>query len=313
MKYIFGPVPSRRLGMSLGVDIVPFKTCTFDCVYCQLGITTSKSLQRQSYVLKDEVLDELQAALRSEANRVDFITFSGSGEPTLNSQLGEMIHQIKTFTRVPVAVITNGSLLHREDVRRDLSEADLVVPSLDAINDHVLAEINRPHEDLSTERIIEGLRKFTLEFTGKVWLEIVLVRGMNDDPEELKQLAQLAQDLKVDKIHLNTVARPPAEDFALAITAEEMRHILTMFDSRAEVIVDYDGLVERGEHGADAENAINALLRRRSLTVDDISNSLGIHRNEVIKHVNRLAKNGSARRIKHGDKWYYERASEEQK
>ena len=312
MKYIFGPVPSRRLGMSLGVDIVPRKTCTFDCVYCQLGITPSKSVQRQSYVPKDEILDELQAALHNEAGRIDFITFSGSGEPTLNSQIGEIIHQIKTFTRIPVAVITNGSLLYREDVRQDLSEADLVMPSLDAIGDHAFAEINRPHEDLSTERIVEGLQKFVLEFKGKIWLEIFLVKGVNDDPEELEQLARLAQDLKVDKIHLNTVARPPAEDSAIAITAEEMRHILTMFDSRAEAIVDFDRLVKRDEHGENIENEIASLLRRRPCTVDDLSNSLGVHRNEIIKHVNRLAKNGSARRIKHGDKWYYERVTKDQ-
>lgn len=306
MKYTFGPVPSRRLGMSLGVDIVPFKMCSFDCIYCQLGTTTDKSVQRQSYVPKEEVLDELREVLDNDADRIDFITFSGSGEPTLNSDIGEMIRQVKAFSQVPVAVLTNGSLLYRDDVRKDLSKADLVVPSLDAITEDTLAKINRAHESLTAKLIIEGLRKFTQEFKGKIWLEIMLVKDVNDDPEELKQTADLLRELDVDKIHLNTVARPPAEEFALAITAQEMERIVSMFDSRAEVIADFSKLVKHEVHGEDTENEILSLLKRRPCTVGDISSSLGIHRNEVIKFVNHLTTNGSVRRIKHGDKWYYE-------
>jgi wyosine [tRNA(Phe)-imidazoG37] synthetase (radical SAM superfamily) len=296
--------------MSLGVDIVPFKTCTFDCIYCQLGATTSKSIQRRDFVPAEEVLAELQTVLDSDPHRMDFITFSGSGEPTLNSQLGHMIHSIKTFTHVPISVITNGSLLYRDDVRRDLSEADLVVPSLDAARGSVFSEINRPHESITTELVIEGLKKFTQEFTGKIWLEIVLVKGVNDHPEELKQLADLVQGLEVDKIHLNTVVRPPAEDSALAITAEEMHNVLNIFGHRAEIVADFDRLMESEGHSEDREGEIMALLERRPCTVGDISNSLGIHRNEVIKYVNHLTENGFIRRVKHDDKWYYERTSE---
>ncbi len=297
--------------MSLGVDIVPLKTCTFDCVYCQLGSAPSRTTQRQSYVPKEAVLDELRKALDNEADRIDFITFSGSGEPTLNSDIGEIIDQIKTFTRAPVAVITNGSLLYRDDVRKDLSGADLVVPSLDAVTAAIFGKINRPDENFTVDLIIEGLKKFTQEFTGKIWLEIVIVKGINDDPEELKQAAELARDLKVDRIHLNTVVRPPAEEFALAITADEMRNIASMFDSRAEVIVDFDKLVAHEAHSADMEGEVMALLRRRPCTVDDISNSLGIHTNEAIKCVNCLKENGSVKRVKYGDKWYYERVLEQ--
>jgi len=310
MKYIFGPVPSRRLGMSLGVDIVPFKTCTFDCVYCQLGATTSKSVQRQSYVPEEKVLDELREVSDSGAKRIDFITFSGSGEPTLNSDIGSMIGQIKTFTRVPVAVLTNGSLLYRDDVRRDLSGADLVVPSLDAVTEDTFAKVNRPHESLNMELIIEGLRKFAREFEGRIWLEIMLVKGINDSQMELKQMADLVRGLRVDKIHLNTVERPPAEEFALAIAAEEMRNIVSMFDSRAEVITDFDKSVAHEARSEDMESEVLSLLKRRPCTVDDISDSLGIHMNEVIKYVNHLTRNGFIRRVKHGDKWYYELVSE---
>jgi wyosine [tRNA(Phe)-imidazoG37] synthetase (radical SAM superfamily) len=306
VKYIFGPVPSRRLGMSLGVDVVPFKTCSFDCIYCQLGATTDKSVQRRSYVPKEDVLKELRDVLKNETQRIDFITFSGSGEPTLNSDLGEMIGRVKTFTRVPVAVLTNGSLLYRDDVRSDLSNADLVVPSLDAVTEEVFGKINRQHESLTAKLIIEGLRKFTQEFQGRIWLEIMLVKGVNDSPEELRQMADLARGLKVDKIHLNTVVRPPTEEFSLAVTAEDMSKIASMFDSRAEIIVDFDKLMKHEARDGDIENQIASLLKRRPCTVDDISNSLGIHRNEVIKYVNHLTSKGSVRRVKHGDKWYYE-------
>jgi wyosine [tRNA(Phe)-imidazoG37] synthetase (radical SAM superfamily) len=310
VKYTFGPVPSRRLGVSLGVDIVPFKTCSFDCIYCQLGATTDKSVRRQSYVPKGEVLRELREVLDSESDRIDFVTFSGSGEPTLNSDIGSMIGQIKTFTEVPVAVLTNGSLFCRDDVRRDLGKADLVVPSLDAVTESTFARINRPHESLTVELIIEGLRKFTREFVGQIWLEIMLVKGVNDSPEELRQMADLVRGLRVGKIHLNTVERPPAEEFALAISAEEMRDIVSAFDSRAEVITDFDRSVSHETRSEDMESEILSLLKRRPCTVDDISNSLGIHMNEVIKHVNHLTRNGTIRRVKHGDKWYYEQTSE---
>ena len=295
--------------MSLGVDIVPFKTCTFDCVYCQLGATTSKSVQRRSYVPKEEVLDELREVLDGGSSRADFVTFSGSGEPTLNSEIGQMIGQIKTFTSVPVAVLTNSSLLYRDDVRKDLSGADLVVPSLDAVTYDTFAEVNRPHESLTIELIIGGLLKFAQKFEGRIWLEIMLVKGVNDSPEELKKMAELARGLKVDRIHLNTVARPPTEQFALAINAEEMRHILNMFDSRAEVIVDFDKLAAHEARSEDMESAVVLLLKRRPCTVDDISNSLNLHRHEVIKYVNHLMRGGSVKRVKHGGKWYYKQAS----
>lgn len=294
--------------MSLGVDIVPFKTCSLDCIYCQLSTTTSKSIERKSYVSKEAVLDELREVLDSKTKRVDFITFSGSGEPTLNSDIGEMISQIKAFTHIPVAVLTNGSLLYRDDVRRDLSGADLVVPSLDAVTESIFEKINRPHKGLTAKQVIAGLSKFTQEFKGRIWLEIMIVKGVNDNSVELKQIADLARNLKLDKIHLNTVARPPAEEFALAVSAEEMQDIVDMFDNRAEIIVDFDRLIEHHQHNEGIEEQVISLLKRRPCTVSDISDSLGVHRNEVIKYVNRLTGKGAIRRVKHVDKWYYEEA-----
>jgi len=308
MKYTFGPVPSRRLGMSLGVDIVPFKTCSFDCVYCQLGATTDKSVQRQSFVPVKDVMNELREVLDREGERIDFVTFSGSGEPTLNSDIGEMINQTKAFSNVPVAVLTNGSLLYREDVREDLSRADLVVPSLDAITEQAFSAVNRPHESLNAGMLVEGIKAFTQDFAGEIWLEIMIVKGVNDDLADLKQTADLVRDLKLEKIHLNTVARPPTEDFAQAVTAEEMSRIAGIFDSRVEIIADFSKHVAKELRTEDTESAILSLLMRRPCTVSDISNSLGIHRNEVVKFVDHLTKDGSIKRVQHGDAWYYESA-----
>jgi wyosine [tRNA(Phe)-imidazoG37] synthetase (radical SAM superfamily) len=309
MKYVFGPVPSRRLGMSLGIDIVPFKNCTFDCVYCQLGVTTRKTIDRGNFVPQDEVLAEIREVIDKKADNIDFITFSGSGEPTLNAQLGEMISRTKVFTDIPVAVITNGSLLYMDDVRNDLSEADLVVPSLDAITDSTLAKINRPYESLTAKMLVDGLRDFTQQFKGKIWLEIMIIKGINDDMGELKQTAALVRDLKLDKIQLNTVVRPPAEDFALPLTAEEMKEIAGLFDDRVEIIVDFDKIVKHKTQDEESiEERISALLRRRPCTADDISTSLGLHRNEVIKYVNHLLQADSIKQTRRGDKWYYESA-----
>jgi wyosine [tRNA(Phe)-imidazoG37] synthetase (radical SAM superfamily) len=309
MKYVFGPVPSRRLGMSLGIDIVPFKNCTFDCVYCQLGVTTRKTIDRGNFVPQDEVLAEIREVIDKKADNIDFITFSGSGEPTLNAQLGEMISRTKVFTDIPVAVITNGSLLYMDDVRNDLSEADLVVPSLDAITDSTLAKINRPYESLTAKMLVDGLRDFTQQFKGKIWLEIMIIKGINDDMGELKQTATLVRDLKLDKIQLNTVVRPPAEDFALPLTAEEMKEIASLFDDRVEIIVDFDKIVKHKTQDEESiEERISALLRRRPCTADDISTSLGLHRNEVIKYVNHLLQADSIKQTRRGNKWYYESA-----
>ncbi|MBD3181456.1 radical SAM protein [Candidatus Poribacteria bacterium] len=306
MKYTFGPVPSRRLGMSLGVDIIPFKFCSFDCIYCQLGVTTDKSIERKSYVPAEEVLSELKDVVSEDAERIDFITFSGSGEPTLNSDIGKMVNSIKVFTDIPVAVLTNGSLLYREDVRNDLINADLIVPSLDAISQDTLEKVNRSHPELDINEITQGLRDFTGFYKGRIWLEIMLVNGVNDDFRELENVAMMIKDLNLEKIHLNTVVRPPAEESAMAIDKQKMQEIAAIFDDRAEIIVDFDKVIAQKANADEIESMISSMLKRRPCTIDDISSSLGIHKNEAIKHVNHLSAKSKIRNVRHQDKWYYE-------
>ena len=189
MKYIYGPVPSRRLGFSLGVDIIPYKVCTLDCIYCQLGKTAHQVVRRQTYFRADDVLEELGDFL-SKNPHIDFITFSGSGEPTLNSELGVMIKKLKSMSSIPVAVLTNGTLLSMEDAREDLMGADVVLPSLDAASQHVFKRINRPHESLEIAKIINGLKNFRNMYKGQIWLEIMLVRGVNDNRDELLRIKE---------------------------------------------------------------------------------------------------------------------------
>ena len=232
MKYIFGPVPSRRLGFSLGVDIIPSKTCTLDCIYCQVGRTMCKAIERKEYVAPDEILDELKEVLKSGI-RIDYITLSGNGEPTLNSKLGEIIKGIKGISSLPVAVITNGTLLTDRNVREELLSADLVMPSLDAATQKTFQKIDRPHPSLKIENIIEGMVEFRKIYpirspakdtmagspniksgltsngaSGQIWLEIMLVEGINDNQDELNALKTAVEKIEPDKVQLNTPVRP---------------------------------------------------------------------------------------------------------
>jgi wyosine [tRNA(Phe)-imidazoG37] synthetase (radical SAM superfamily) len=222
MKYIFGPVKSRRLGVSLGVEIIPKNTCSFDCIYCQAGRTINKTIERKPYVSKDEVLSELKEYLQHNP-LPDFITLSGTGEPTLNSEISSIIQGIKSISSVPVAVITNSSLLSQ--VSDELIEADVIMPSLDTVNEHIFKVLNQPYLRLNITEIIQGLYDFSHKFKGMLWLEIMLVKGINDTLEEICKLRRICQDIRVDRICLNTVVRTPAQDIARPLNVSELQNI----------------------------------------------------------------------------------------
>jgi wyosine [tRNA(Phe)-imidazoG37] synthetase (radical SAM superfamily) len=224
-KYIFGPVPSRRLGRSLGVDLVPYKTCTFDCIYCDLGRTTNKTTSRQSFVSSGEIQKELGLTLSFLDQKPDFITLSGSGEPTLNTETGDIIRRIKEITAIPTAVLTNSSLLSLDEVRRNLSEADVVLPSLDAITPATFDYINRPHTSLGAKEIISGLIQFRRQYRGQIWLEILFCRGVNDGKKEIERFKEVIERIEPDRIQLNTPVRPPAEDFVFPLTLGQLEEI----------------------------------------------------------------------------------------
>ena len=287
-RYLFGPVPSRRLGRSLGVDLVPFKTCSYDCIYCQLGPTTCKTIERKAWVPLDAVVAQLQDRLSSKP---DYITLSGSGEPTLNSQVGEMIAKIKTLTDIPVAVLTNGSLLWLEEVRRQLLGADLVIPSLDAGDETMFQRINRPHEQISCEKMLDGLVTFRQEFPGVYWLEVMVVGGSTATAAEIENLAAGVKRIQPDRVQLNTVTRPPAEKEAAAVSPQRLDQFCSLFCPRAEVIADFRGIHREDEFVASRQEGLD-LLQRRPCSVVDIAAGLGMHENEVIKHLEELRVDG---------------------
>jgi len=300
-SHVFGPVPSRRLGRSLGVDLVPFKTCTYDCVYCQLGRTTCKTVERKEWVPFDAVVAQVREKL---AAAPDYITLSGSGEPTLYSRLGELIASIKSMTKTPVAVLTNGSLLWKEEVRQGLADADLVVPSLDAGDERLFQEVNRPHSSIEFERMVEGLVEFRKTFRGACWLEVFLLGGMTATLSEVDKIAEIVERMRPDRVQLNTVTRPPAEDFALPVSHEDMERFAARLGDRAEVIADFRAVHAKSEFTAKREDVLDT-LRRRPCTVDDIAEGLAMHANEAIKYVTELLERGDIVAETTGDRTYY--------
>ncbi|OGD13575.1 MAG: hypothetical protein A2V76_06520 [Candidatus Aminicenantes bacterium RBG_16_63_14] len=305
-RFVYGPVASRRLGFSLGVDIIPFKTCTLDCIYCQLGSTGKKSLRRASWFPPKDILAQVKAAVDS-GQRIDVITFSGSGEPTLSRDIGHLIRAIKRMTRIPVAVLTNGTLLTRKDVRRELGAADIVVPSLDAVPVALFRRVNRPHASLDNGKIVDGLARFREEFRGEIRLEVMLVKGVNDAPIHIEAIKAAAARIRPDRIELNTVVRPPAELRAGALSAAELRKIRNQLGPRTEIVTSFAKRKQAPAAGG-LERAILATVGRRPQTQQDISVSLGRRRDEVLKALSSLLGRGRVRKLVRGGKTYFAKA-----
>ena len=256
-KYLFGPVSSRRLGASLGIDLLPYKTCTLDCVYCECGGTTDLTLCRKEYVPANDVLAELDEVLQ-QGPALDYVTFAGSGEPLLHSKIGEIINWIKDhFPRYAVAVLTNGTLLQHNEVRAQLSRADLVVPSLDAVTETMFQKINRPHGNLNCREVISGLVQFRREYRGEICLEIFIIPGMNDAPAELEQIRNVISSINPDRLQLNTLDRAGAEDWVQPATEEELKKCSVMLGF-GEIIPGYRPCRIRARGGLRMDGPVHA-------------------------------------------------------
>ncbi len=304
-RYLYGPVPSRRLGWSLGVDLVPHKVCTYDCIYCQVGRTTEKTIQRKEYVSTEEVLGEVKDFLLRGSTGIDHFSLSGSGEPTLHSRIGSVIKGIKAMSRIPIAVLTNGSLLYLKEVREDLYDADVVLPSLDAVSKDVFGRINRPHREISVERVIEGLVEFRKLYRGQIWLEILFCRGVNDQEDELQEMKAVIDRVRPDRIHINTVVRPPSEPWALPLSAEALERIRAFFGEKASIISEFDRHpFSQGQ--IDVKEEILRVLRRRPLSLVDLSKRMAISEKELEAHLEPMLGEGSIRVRRFGDSLYYE-------
>jgi len=253
-------------------------------VYCQLGRTTCKTVERREWIPLRQVLDEIQ---KKTQTRPDYITLSGSGEPTLFTPLDGLIDGIRAFTDIPIAVLTNGSLLDDAKVQQELLGADLVIPSLDAGNESVFQRVNRPHASISFERMLEGLKTFRRMFRGQYWLEVFLLGDMLGGDPALAELRRCVEEICPDRVQLNTVARPPTEEWAVAVSRQRLEEIAESFTPKAEVIADFHGESLAGSDGLD-RNGVFQLLMRRPCTIDDIANGLGMHRVEVLKIIDHL-------------------------
>ncbi|MHC4213305.1 MAG: radical SAM protein [Planctomycetota bacterium] len=288
-KYLYGPVPSRRLGLSCGIDIVPLKICTLDCIYCQLGKTTQTTTERKDYAPIGDIINELESALEKRLS-ADFITIGGSGEPTLHLHLEKLIEKIKNITKIPVAILTNATLLDLPEVRQACEKADVLLPSLDATDDETFRKINRPDPDINIDNLIKGLCTFREHYSGQIWLEIFLVEGINTSPENITRFRSAIDKIRPDKVHLNTAVRPTAELGVQKLTPERLNQIADQLGHDATVIADFAHSAnkctltqhELPENFRDSTSTINAnkellsMLKRRPCSLDDICSTLEI-------------------------------------
>ena len=298
-KYLFGPVPSRRLGISLGVDLVPFKICSLNCVYCECGCTTNLTIERKEYVPYKDVVKELEHYFNHNPDP-DYITFSGSGEPTLNSRIGNVLKFIKKQKpNIPVAVLTNGTLFYQEQLRSELLDANLILPSLDAALDLVFQKINMPFHGLNLEDYIQGLQDFRSEYKGKMWLEVFILPGYNDGIANLLQLKKALERIRPDSIQLNTLDRPGAIDGIHAADRADLQAISNLWNlDNVEIIASAHERKEIKSYRNDMEHAVLETIQRRPCTTADLAQILGSHINEVNKYLNVLETDGKVETVR---------------
>ncbi len=321
MKYLFGPVYSRRLGHSLGIDLLPPKICSLNCVYCEVGPTTDLTCERKEYVPTEEILKEIDQVLAKGAGGrpIDVFTLTAMGEPTLHTGLGKIIAYLKEKTDKPVAVLTNGTLFFDPEVRAELSAADIVIPSLDAARQESFERVNQPASAVNLDQVIDGLALFSREFRGELWLEILLVRDMNDSLEDLVALQQAVRKIHPARIQLNTVARPPMDGRARPVTRKVMEQAASMladgYDGRVDILVDFQAIEKKEilsgrQLQATLVDDIAALLQRRPCPIEEIDKALHVQDLEMTRAcVQMLVVAGRIEKKIYNDKEFYQQVT----
>jgi wyosine [tRNA(Phe)-imidazoG37] synthetase (radical SAM superfamily) len=302
MSNIFGPVPSRRLGLSLGIDLVPIKTCSYNCIYCEVGKTTDLIMEPSSFIDIPETIKELEDI--TSKTPPDVITLAGSGEPTLNLDLGVLIFEIKKITSIPVTLITNGSLLWKKEIREMCTGVDIILPTLSSVFKETHEKIHRPHPDLDLERIIYGLKEMRRSFKKDYFLEVVLLEGLNDNDKELSGLKKVIMDIAPDMVQLNTVVRPPADTSAVSLTQERLEEIKSYLGGNTEIIA-ASPIRSRGEISDAKAERIIEMIKRRPVTIGDISKSLNFNLAETEQMVTGLRIKGRIQEQRHGENLFY--------
>jgi wyosine [tRNA(Phe)-imidazoG37] synthetase (radical SAM superfamily) len=306
MAHLFGPVPSRRLGRSLGVDLIPSKTCPYDCIYCEVGPTTRQIGTRFPYHTKN-IIGELEHYLEDLPQPPDVITLAGSGEPTLNLGLGRIISNIKEMSQIPVAVLTNGALLHLPEVRAELAVADIVLPSLDAAREETYRRINRPLSELTLASLLEGLTSFRREFRGQLWLEVMLLKGLNDTEEELALLREALMEIAPDRVQLNTAVRPVVEAAALPLDQGEMQAAAAFLGGPVEVIASFNR-ANIAELPCQDEDLVE-MLSRRPMTAADVAKALGLPLVQIVARLKCLQDSGRVTHDRYHDQDFFRHQS----
>jgi wyosine [tRNA(Phe)-imidazoG37] synthetase (radical SAM superfamily) len=309
-KYIFGPVPSRRLNISLGVDLVPHKVCSYNCIYCECGKTTNLTTERKEYVPTKVVLEELNDYL-NRYPKPDYVTFSGSGEPTLHKDVGKIISFIKSeYPDIKIAILTNGSLFNDSNVRREILEADVILPSLDSAIEETFKRIDRPYSKLRIKSIIDGMIEFRKEYKGQIWLEVFIIEGINSDKVNLNELKRAIIEIKPDKIQLNTLDRPGTENWVKSVSQKILEDIVEYWNlDNVEIISKYKRR-EVKSYRDDVENAIIETIRRRPCTIEDLQGILSLHINELNKYIDVLENEGKiAAKIENRGIFYYNQSN----
>ncbi len=302
MSHIFGPVPSRRLGLSLGIDLVPAKTCSYDCLYCQVGRTTGKIVEPEAFVPVRNIIEELEERLEKVAP--DTITLSGSGEPTLYSPMAQLISSIKQVTDIRIAILTNGSLFWKDEVRAGVLEAQIIAPTLSTVFEETYRSIHRPHMDLELGMIMEGLKALRRDFHGFIFLEVVLLAGFNDSEKEIEGLKRVIEEISPDRVQLNTVVRPPADSRALSLDMERLEEIKNAVGNRAEIIADIPP-EQRRQVFESYEDTILETARRRPMRAVDLANVLNLPLEDVERLLEGLLGKGDLSVTGHGEETYY--------
>ena len=306
-RHVFGPVPSRRLGISLGIDIIPFKTCTLDCVYCECGRTTVLTGTRSSFVNPDLILAEVRKNL-ADLEKIDYLTFSGSGEPTLHSELGAIIRGLKKEHHFPVAVLTNGTLLFKPEVRAQLKAADLILPSLDAASEEVFRAVNQPHHDITLADHLAGLRALRRDFPGQIWLEVFIVKDVNDHDQHIERLAEVIKSIAPDKVQLNALDRPPAVagiEPPPMTTLESIRERWSTLPMEVEIIKRARYREDLPVYCINLENSLLNILRRRPLIMEDLIRMTSRPALEIRKYLDILENEGKIMPVISGNKIFF--------
>lgn len=326
MKHIFGPVNSRRLGRSLGIDLLPRKICNFDCIYCEVGSTTNLTCDRREYVPTGEIIAEIDEYCSDPGrmSQVDVVTVTASGEPTLHSGLGRILRHLKETAGKPVAVLVNGTNLNIPEVVDDLCQADVVVPSLDAALERSFRKLNRPARCIDLQTMLDGLVHFSQVFKGQLWLEILIADGINDTPEDLEALGLMITRMKLSRVQLNTVVRPPLEEYARPLSPERLAGIARSFSllpgvPMVEVIAHGTSIFEKGNnvgeskakfrllHHEELIDNIIQMLERRPCTAEDISRTFMLEGPEKVEQLlEPLVSTGRIKKKLHRNKEYYQ-------